>query len=237
MFQKKSHHHCILTAFLSLAAITMAATGVSAETLTYPVNILLPYSSSCSVPQFNPAMGTLQSVTLEAHASFSNALISYITIENLNPSQGGNVSISYSTMWQVSGPDSLGVGGGSYSTVPGYVGAFDGNYDGYGPDSFTVGVLSNPGFGTTTINSGFSDYVGLGNVWIQAFAFYTPSFSGDPGLSLMAYGGGMGGTMGMDSYGSNLTYTYTTAPEPSTLVLLGIDIFGLVGFSCRRRRR
>ena len=83
-------------------------------------------------------------------------------------------------------PDSLNIGGFNTSTGIGYVSAFDGMHDGYGPDSYTY-IAGGGGSGTNTINSGFSDYVGLGNVTIHMMGNTNPTWVGDPGLSLIPW--------------------------------------------------
>lgn len=227
MFPRMSHRRLVLTAVLGLATMAMSATGASADTVSYSYSVDCYFDPSRVVPQFDPAMGSLQSVTL-----YANSIVAPVpfAVENLNPLQGGNVTISVDNDWSVFAPDGLAVVGGNGWGGTGYVSEFDGVADGSGPDTFKS-PAGFPGSGTTTINSGFSDYVGLGQVTIRGYAFSNPRYFGDPGLDLASYP--LPASLGFAN--GYLTYTYTPTPEPSTLALLAAGLIGLLGYGWRRR--
>jgi hypothetical protein len=202
----------------------LSATCASAATLTYGFSTEFSIGSG-SVPQFNPTLGTLESVTLTANANY---VVSPFRVENQNPSQGGNVTITLSYSWGVIAPDGLNVGGSDSSTGTGYVSAFDGIADGYGPDSYSVGG-SGSGSAANTIDSAFSDYEGLGIVTIYVGGGGGGGMIGDPGLWLTPiFSGESPGTLHGPVVG-DVTYTYSPVPEPSTLaMLLSIAAGGLL---------
>lgn len=222
--------------FCALAALSVDGTSLQADMITSssaPIaatdaggDYSLPETTSFSLPEFNPALGTLTGVEVDVTLTyqgevgvinfseysdpptgvtepFTNAMSS-VAIAMSAPS--GNVplvSAAYSVAsGSVGGGDSASyLGGDTTTTVPfAESPANFGLYEGFG--SNTYGILYTP----PGSYSGMGTYVG---------------FSGDA-----------------NSYGSaTVTYTYTPTPEPSSVVLTALGAVGLLGLGWRRARR
>ena len=215
--------------------ISLVAYRSSADTITQHHNL---YGSSGWVEPFDPALGTLQSVTLSVDGFLSSIGSSSVT--NLNPDFGGTVAVSSSWGWHVGlRDDQIVVQGTSSGTVPiGWLGPYeDGLYG--SPDTLAVPNFSARMEGSSTITTGLDPYMGnVGVLW----ASWGYSRSGEiisdipPGYGILYSGPPLNVADMMGTFTVMYTYAPAGVPEPSTLVLLGIGAISLLGWARRRRR-
>ncbi len=239
MSKKFSCRRCFLTAIVSVATVTIAAGSASADTLGYfwGVNVSANGGDSLS-PQFDPSLGTLQSVTLTA---FALVMPDPVYLQNQNPEVGGTVSVTTTVGWGLfAGEDRMNLvsSGGSVS-ASGSVAPFG---SGSGnmmppPDTFVelMPSVSTPSQ-TTTLYSGFADFVGNGSVALDGEVDVQTLWTSDPAsLSLVWTNAPVPGSQPSGYISGTLLYTFSPVPEPCTLVLLGIGAVSLLAYAWRRR--
>lgn len=83
--------------------------------------------------------------------------------------------------------------------------------------------------GTYTDSATLSQFTGTGTISLPAFANATSSFTSSSG-------NGYGSSVTYASATVGIVYFYTLAPEPSSFVLMGLGVVGLVAVACRRSR-
>ena len=181
------------------------------------------------VDQFNPALGTLQQVTLTLEANTQNGTITWDTTGDTS----ADVQLGVGAQVTATAPSTLVVvtlpmQTGHNSNVPATDNetpdpAFTGN------DSFTVDTGAGSDDDSSSLISGFGPYLGTGQVQIDL----TSAFK----QSLISIGGSGDTESSAGQYGGTVTieYVYTETqlvPEPAGLMLLG-----LAGLAARRRRR
>jgi len=240
MSESLSFRRCVLTAIVSLATITMAARSASADSIGYYLfGVNFSSNGGYSLPQFDPSLGSLESVTITA---FASVWPGDLYLQNLNPEAGGTVSVTYTAGWRLfAGEDSLNLMSGTGSvSASGIVAPFGtaGPPLGPGPDTFMdSGIYINIASQTNTLYSGFSDFIGTGSVNLYAEADAHPSWTSDPtDLSLVWTNAPAPGSPPGGFASGTLLYTFTSVPEPSTLVLLGIGAVSPLAYGWRRRR-
>ena len=99
-----------------------------------------------------------------------------------------------------------------------------------GPDYHDFGLLYDSDSDDDTITTGLSPFIGSGTVDIDVLLVvgYQLAGGGDSTLWVEDYEGGCAGT---------LIYTYSTIPEPSTLLLLAPALFGVAGVVRHRLKK
>jgi hypothetical protein len=216
---------------LILAAIAIPATSMSAATYTPPAAnwsfALSPGSTTASLPQFNPALGTLTSVEISIDALIQAS----ITGEN-DSATAGNMTANLSGNATAAGPSGLSATAAiNASSGPVSLAATDGT-SGSGPDFHDFGAVSGSDSDTDLISSSLSPYIGAGSV--------SYNINGSGGFSLS---GVSNSTLTIDDFGANgtieVTYTYTPVPEPASLAMMASGVAMLIGLArpLRRGRR
>jgi PEP-CTERM motif-containing protein len=163
-----------------------------------------------SVSRFNGALGTLIQADFEFAASTTGTWRSIG-----NPTGTSTISLS--------GPAD--VGGQPMGNLP--IGFTD-TYDTInGSNSFNA----NSAFLTLTSGAFFNSLTGPGTITLHWI------YSGNSTLSTPAVGTGPGGEGFSWGGSAHVLYTYEPIPEPSTLVLCGIGLFGVLAVARKRRKR
>ena len=214
---------------ISLMATTMVLAGTSLSiqaqtsgpfaTSTPIPSILTDWSGSLAFPEFNPALGTLQSVTLNLSYSFSTTL----TVSNGSP-DGSSGTVK--TEVQITLQD----GGGNLNAPE-----IDANSPAFAytlgaGQSLTSGLLTksgNDGGNTYTLPAVLAEFTGPGTIVLPASTFTQ--------TLLANTGGNTSASQITDaSLTGTVTYEYLVVPEPTTIALVGV---GLLGALTIRRRK
>lgn len=203
--------------FLLVLFIFALTSAVQANIITYTdsINGLFKYvpNRDLAVSQFNPALGTLNSVTME----LSTAIESSLGFENLVSFERPNIQVTTS----VHGYIALGymlmsnfTGGQTHILT---IGAFDGIIDYAGTSGTILETYSDADTGTFNLpfGSDFSQYIGLGSV---LFPLITDSFTDH--ITKPANSAAIYNTTAEASV--TITYDYTPVPEPATIAILAI---------------
>jgi hypothetical protein len=233
MPKKSSYHRCVLTAILALAGILTVATIASADTLDYGGGAGFNGGEG-GVPQFDPSLGSLQSVTLTAGPVYLGGSYAF---QNMTPDEGGTVYVTMNAFWGVSANyGSLSVGGGGTLSGSGIVAPYGGVPNDNGADTCFIWFNGEVGgVETTTISTGLSNFIGSDWVTLGGYAGWMPgSVVTDPTGLIVGPASGPNFPGGGVTF--TLTYTYAPAPEPGTLTLLVSALLGLGAFRMRRRR-
>ncbi len=230
MSLKLKRSFVLLKRLFFICIVSMVSSArVSADFISYTLSFNSP--AHAVVPRFDPTLGTLQSIQLQANINFCPWIIA---VENLNPNQGGNVCFWITGSCWLGSVYGNGIGNREY----GFVGPFDGIQDGMGSDSIDIVDEGYPnigdGFsisGSDTIYSGFEDFIGTGFMWLGYGADYNINFTCDENLSIMPY------YAAKEIWGDGiLTYTYNPAPETTPLLLLCMALLGFGGKLFFKRR-
>lgn len=225
--------------FTFLAVLTLATTAAlsSADTISYTSAAFNGSTSfTASFQQFNPALGTLlsASVNLDAQVTPDAAVYNeYLTSEPFiyafnttyadNPVTGQPVFSHNPLVWM----DAYGNSASTDYTVLIQPGTANPGFNVYDGAPIAANLVSN------IPPADLAAFEGAGS---QNFT-YTASGDGNDGGSdsvsptSLYYGGGYTFN-GM----ATVTYTYTAVPEPSALVLFGVGAIGLFAYAWRRRQ-
>jgi hypothetical protein len=156
----------LVLCLIVLALGAMAGSAVLAGSASYSASVPLQttnWSSTLSFPQFNPAIGTLQSVAI----SVRDSLVSGFKYENLSTSSGSTMRDSSKCTVQVLRPDNSLL----LSTVAAVqetcqVTVYDGSLDYAGTSGRTFNGVVNVGLGTSSFLTGadLALFTGVGTI-------------------------------------------------------------------------
>jgi hypothetical protein len=205
--------------FLAACATSSLAQTSGPFTTSTPIPVsLTDWSGTLLFPQFNPALGILDSVELNLSSTLTT------TLEIINDASDGPSSGTANTWEEITVQDS-----GLHLTAPfsefssGYV------YSLGSGNSTSSGLLTGSGGSDLTYTSGaiLTEFTGGGNIGLNASTFTQTTLSNTGGntTSSQVTDAGLTGTV---------TYTYTAVPEPSTFGLLAL---GLSALPLLRRQR
>jgi hypothetical protein len=220
MSRNSSYRRVVLSAVASLVAITLTTSNAVADTVSY----FAAGGNFCGgpvlLPNFDPSLGTLQSVTLSDGISIRSFGLS----NNFPLSDVDSVTKTVDFLWASSFGDRSG------TVTQTFTSADDGFYVTW--DSYRVLTFNDLQWFTQGQGPGFQDAYYIG---------YTPSVElvgyrhDESGNSIEVYRGGGNPNYYLFQWTATVTYTYTT-PEPSTLVLLGIGAVSVLAYGWKRRR-
>ena len=220
--------------YTATAALSLMLGTAQADTITFQSDALplqpTDWSSFLDLQQFNPTLGTLQSVTVEL---FSN-LVGSIGAENRNPTKALSITLNLKSTVSLLIPSDA--GGASLQLTHAATRSFSaGAYD------LTMDYAGNSGFkdrdvlGAANVASTFTSdemlqlFTGTGKVTTSVTAVGEKSHNGN-GAFATSFGNNT-------SAHASVTYTYAAAPvpEPTTWALM-IAGLGVVGWLSARRR-
>jgi hypothetical protein len=211
-----------------LLAAFMASSPAGATTITYSDAISMSstnWSTSTSVPQFDPALGTLNSITF----TLDGSVLGTGKFESLDASPS-QVTMDLQATLKLKRPSGTVI----VQTIPVFetidnVTAFDGlqDYAGTSGKTYTdVGASSSDSV-TTSTAADKALFTGTGNIVLPVTATGS-SFASGPGNIVTEFHTSA-------STGITVVYDYTVVPEPSTLALLFAGALGLGFYGWRRR--
>ncbi len=208
-------------ALVAAAGITSAA---SAEIISFNVSLPLQatnWQQTIQVPQFNPALGILMSVTLEAQVNVETAL----RFENLGAT-GANYSGSVQYAATLLRPDNTILVAVTDSALrDGALAPYDNITDFAGPSGTIANVAIAPAESSMTeAAADLTAFTGLGTIGLPATATAQSTLNMSSGRAVM-------GTSTMAGMDVTVTYEYVI-PAPA-----GAALLGLAGIAAFRRRR
>lgn len=215
-------------AHAALVSYSDGLTGQSADPFPDPLGLPLQLNGSISLIQFNSAMGTLNSVTIDLSSVFNYGT----QFENTSPNSGSTVTKNLDQWLQIValGQTMLDTGSVHYNLVKS-VGVYDGAKDYAGASGFTVSDASGATNSHLTISgAALASYVGTGSLLLDVLS--NASFSG-------GFTGGNGSFLNSQDFvtSATVTYDYTPTPIPAAAWLLGSGLMGLVGLRRKGKKQ
>jgi PEP-CTERM motif len=222
----------IVRPMIGLCAAVAAAVFVSAaslqaatESFSNPIpasddggQYSLPTSASFTLPEFNPALGTLESVAIQFALQYQGE----VDIYNISGSTQTFTNASSSVPISITAPSEvLPPLSASYFVSSGSL-----------PSVFNSfpGPVLNTTIPLNPASADFGLYEGVGNN-SYSLGYLAGTYSGTPGNSNgTIFFGGDANSVGTAS----VIYTYAPVPEPSSLVLM---VLGAIGLGTMARRR
>ncbi len=223
---------------IALLLITIAFSA-NADTLSYSGSVPLQrtnWAETISLPQFDPALGTLNSITFtlstyaegicfgENGSITSPTTLNLILEGNIYLKNGSDVLASTFHSFCNETVD-VAVGEGITAPLPVFGFTIPG-FNGTGPDAVWKTSLDSQ-FDSNTIFSGFAPYIGTGTIPLDINASAISKSSGG-GNVLFIY-------QVMAEAKASITYEYTPIPEPSGLVALLTGLTSIAGLVFRRK--
>lgn len=213
---------------LAVALLLAAGTLAQANTVTYanvaPINLTLTdWANTLALPQFNPALGTLNSVSFSFNAGMSTTL----TVQNQSPSlnSSGSAHTELQLFVDDAGLNLMGAGNPWFD-----MNSASFNFSNLAPLSTVNSALLNKSQNNQSGSSPYTDsivlseFTGSGNYLLDAHT-YTQAW--------IAYSGGNSIAIQVtDAYlNGSVTYDYTApVPEPSSALFLGLGGLALLGY-------
>lgn len=198
--------------------------AASADSVSYTYSIAQTKTNwvqNLTVPQFDPALGTLTSVVFEV----SSSMLGKVGLENM-ADLSEDVSYELKGIATVSKGVTALLAANPTKTDTANLSAFDDDLD-WGGTSGTVLTFTVTDLATTTLSSGFGDYLGTGTYDLTAAGTATSVASGTGNVA--SY---FKSEVGADV---KVTYNYLV-PEPGALLPLVTGLVGLAGYVTRRRK-
>ncbi|QQE12988.1 PEP-CTERM sorting domain-containing protein [Planctomycetota bacterium] len=209
-------------------AAAIAATGLTAATASaaliddsapfaFPLS---PATQTVALDQFDPALGTLISVTIEIEGEVT----ADITAENDSVLDAPGYQISLTANFEAVAPGTSAVVALNDAWAQALV-ATDG-VPGSGADFHDFGTLSDDNSNSNSIVSGLAPYIGTGTIDVDVNGSAGFSFSGTTDSSLDISNLAGEGEV-------TVIYNYIPIPEPASMALLGL---GGVAILARRKK-
>lgn len=214
----------LLTALVALLAVSAGASTVSYGPYAQPLSTT-NWSTSITLPQFDPALGTLNSISFVLFGHVEGTA----KFESMDAAPAV-ITMDLSAMLKLKRPDLTDL----VVTIPvastsDNASAFDGTIDFGGTSGNTYGGLSanDTESATTSTAADKALFTGLGSIVLPVTASGASTGSGAGNLLLQFQTSA--------SAWATVTYDYTAVPEPSSLLAL-MSGLGVIGLAIRRKR-
>ena len=219
------------TVVAAIVAVGLASGAYAATIVSYTDCVTLSTTNwlDClTVPQFNPALGTLQKITVELQghvqgsAAFESQDCAPATV-TMNLQATITLNSPTGLLAQVVPLVSTSDCATIYDGVPDFGGTSGKTYSGLSAD------CSTSAFKVPAFTAPWDAFIGTGNVDMPTTAAGTSNGSGAGNLLL---------SFSTDASAiATVTYEYDAVPEPATMTLLGSGVLGMIGWIRRRRMK